>query len=51
MTDLKRKVEMIRSIKKLQLSKDLITALDDAQQAEYVVEAINSLQKLEQQWN
>lgn len=51
MTDLKHKVEMIRSIENLQLSTDLIHALNDAQQAEYVVEAVNSLQNLVQHWN
>lgn len=51
MTDLKHKVEMIRSIENLQLSTDLITALDDVHQAKDVVEAVNSLQNLVEHWN
>ncbi len=42
---------MIRSIENLQLSTDLITALDDVHQAKDVVEAVNSLQNLVEHWN
>ncbi|MCG2607984.1 MULTISPECIES: hypothetical protein [unclassified Acinetobacter] len=51
MADQKRKLETIRSIENLQLSNVLIRGLDDAQQAETIVEAINSLQELTEQWN
>ena len=51
MTDLKRKIEVIRSIEYLQLSDVLITALDDAQQAESVAEAILHLEDLSTYWN
>lgn len=51
MADQKRKIEMIRSIENLQLPHHLISALDDRVQAEAVLEAISSLQVLNQQWN
>ncbi|MEJ2898331.1 hypothetical protein [Acinetobacter sp. NS-4] len=51
MADQKRKLETIRSIENLQLSNVLIRGLDDVQQAETIVEAINSLQELTKQWN
>ncbi len=51
MADQKRKIEMIRSIENLQLPPHLISALDDRLQAEAVLEAISSLQVLNQQWN
>ncbi|MDQ9010674.1 hypothetical protein RFI36_13600 [Acinetobacter gerneri] len=44
MKDQKRKREMIRSIENLQLPQHLITALDHAQQAKTVVQAISQLQ-------
>lgn len=51
MADQQRKIETIRSIKKLQLSNTLITRLEDAGQAEAITEAVNSLQDLAEQWN
>ncbi|WP_167374972.1 hypothetical protein [Acinetobacter piscicola] len=51
MKDQKRKVEMIRSIEQLQLSNQLIQALDDAQLAENVVKAINCLKHMSNQWH
>lgn len=51
MADQKRKVETIRSIENLKLSHTLITALDDATQAESVAIAIDYLESFSQQWN
>ena len=51
MTDLKRKTEIIHSIEQLQLSKQLIIALDDAHQAIAVSEAIHHLQDLVDHWH
>ena len=51
MTDLQRKVELIRSIQSLQLPETLVHALDDAQQARAVIEAVDGLQHLVEQWN
>lgn len=51
MTDQKRKIETIRSIQFLQLTENLIDALDDAAEAECIAEAIRSLQGLTEQWN
>ncbi|MFV5490369.1 hypothetical protein [Acinetobacter sp. ASP199] len=51
MADQKRKIETIRHIESLQLSDTLIHALDDANTAECVAEAIQSLQGLTEQWN
>lgn len=51
MNDQKRKIETIRRIQHLQLSETLIIALDDANQAECVAAAIQSLQGLAEQWN
>ncbi|CAB1206606.1 hypothetical protein [Acinetobacter bouvetii] len=51
MTDQKRKLETILTIKSLKLSNHLILALDDAQQAETIAEAVTSLQDLIEQWN
>jgi hypothetical protein len=51
MADQKRKIETIRSIENLQLSKNLIFALDDQIQAEEILIAISSLQVLSLQWN
>ncbi|WP_171262701.1 hypothetical protein [Acinetobacter sp. ANC 4470] len=51
MTDQKRKIDTIRSIKSLQLSNALIIGLNDAKQAESIAEAIRSLQNLTEQWN
>lgn len=50
MTDLIRKTETIRRIELLQLTENLILALDDAVQAESVAQAICSLQQLNDQW-
>lgn len=51
MADQKRKIETIHRIEQLQLSEALIVALDDALQAEWVADAIQSLQGLAEQWN
>lgn len=51
MKDQKHKIEMIRSIEQLQLPTQLIQALDDAQQAENVVNAINHLKYMTHQWH
>ncbi|WP_171255416.1 hypothetical protein [Acinetobacter sp. SFB] len=51
MADQQRKIETIHRIKNLQLSNTLITALDDAGQAEAIAQAVNSLQDLAEQWN
>ncbi|UIJ75695.1 MULTISPECIES: hypothetical protein [unclassified Acinetobacter] len=50
MADQTRKIETIRSIETLQLTENLISAMDDAEQAEYVAQAIYSLQCLNEQW-
>ena len=51
MADQQRKIDTIRSIENLQLPRSLISALDDRMQAQEVLEAISSLQVLNQQWN
>jgi hypothetical protein len=51
MKDLKQKVEMIKSIQNLQLSDNLIQQLDDAHNAQYIVEAVHSLETLTKHWN
>ncbi|MEG0487107.1 MAG: hypothetical protein RR575_04135 [Acinetobacter sp.] len=51
MKDQKHKIEMIRSIEQLQLPDQLIQALDDAQLAENVVNAINYLKHISNQWH
>ena len=51
MTDQQHKVEMIRSIEQLQLPNHLIQALDDAQQADNIVQAINCLKHISHQWH
>lgn len=51
MKDQKRKIEMIRSIKMLQLPQHLITELDDAKQAKTVIEAISALQAMTNNWH
>ncbi|WP_171263518.1 hypothetical protein [Acinetobacter silvestris] len=50
MTDLKRKMETIQSIQDLQLSNSLIHALNDAKQAQHVVEAIDCFKNITRQW-
>ena len=50
MADQTRKIETIRSIENLQLTENLISAMDDAEQAESVAQAIYSLQRLNEQW-
>ena len=50
MTDVQRKHDTIRHIHNLQLPESLILALDDAVQAESIVNAIFSLQNLTKQW-
>ena len=51
MADQKRKIETIRSIQSLQLNENLIHALENAEEAESIVVAIHSLQRLTQHWN
>lgn len=51
MADQKLKVEMIRSIEQLQLSTQLIHALDDAQLAENVTQAVTCLKHMREQWH
>lgn len=51
MKDQKYKVEVIRSIEQLQLPSHLIQALNDAQQAECVVNAVNCLKIMTNQWH
>ncbi|WP_162850568.1 MULTISPECIES: hypothetical protein [unclassified Acinetobacter] len=51
MKDHKSKIEMIRHIESLQLSDALIVALEDTRQAESIVEAVQFLRGLSQQWN
>ncbi|WP_171263301.1 hypothetical protein [Acinetobacter sp. ANC 4648] len=51
MRDLKRKTEMIQSIQDLQLPNSLIYALNDAEQAHDIVEAICCLKNITQQWH
>lgn len=51
MTDLVRKNDTIRRIEDLQLPCHLIQALDDAQHAEAVSQAVVYLEKLTEQWN
>ncbi len=51
MSDQTVKKQIIRSIEQLQLAEHLIFALDDAQQAQDIVLALHSLQKLSEQWN
>ncbi|ENV34804.1 hypothetical protein [Acinetobacter gerneri] len=51
MKDQKHKSEMIRSIENLQLPQHLITALDDAQQAKTVIQAISQLQVMTEKWH
>ncbi len=51
MADQNRKNDVIRSIESLQLTENLITALDDSQEAEAVAAAVHCLQRLGEQWN
>ena len=51
MKDPVRKSDAIHSIKNLQLSDSLIVAMDDAHQAQCVIEALDSLKDLIEQWN
>ena len=51
MTDLQHKDQLIRSIQSLQLPETLLHALNDAQQATAVIEAVDGLQHLIEQWN
>ena len=51
MKDQKQKVEMIRSIEQLQLSNQLVQALDDIHQAETVIRAVNCLKYMTEQWH
>ena len=51
MADQQRKTEIIRSIEQLQLSTALIMALDHANSAEAVAEAVYTLSGMCEQWN
>ena len=51
MTDSLRKRDTIRAIKDLQLSDDLVIALNDAQRAEGIATAVGFLQALAKQWH
>ena len=51
MKDMMHKAETIRQIEYLQLSRHLIGELEDTQQAQSLVMAIQSLQALAEQWN
>lgn len=51
MTDHVRKTTLIRRIQKLQLSLCLISALDDATQAESVAIAVEQLLQLNHHWH
>ena len=51
MTDQRQKLEMIRSIETLQLPTEFVAALDNAQAANGVIDAIESLYALAEQWN
>lgn len=51
MTDQLRKMATIHRIQQLKLSQNLISALDDINQAESVAEAIEQLLDLDHQWN
>lgn len=51
MADQQRKIAIIQSIEQLQLGTHLIVALEHAQQAEAVANAVIALQSLHQQWN
>ncbi|WP_171492441.1 hypothetical protein [Acinetobacter tandoii] len=51
MTDLKHKAKLIRSIQSLQLPETFIHALEDAQQAPSIIEAVDCLQHWAEQWN
>ncbi|WP_353140998.1 hypothetical protein [Acinetobacter pragensis] len=51
MADLNRKRDTIRSIETLQLTENLIAALDNAAEAESVAKAVCALQHLTEQWN
>ena len=51
MTDLQHKAKLIRSIQSLQLPETFIHALEDAQQAPNIIEAVDCLQHWAEQWN
>ena len=51
MSDQYRKNAMIRSIKHLQLSNSLISALDDEKTAACVEHAVHELMRYAEQWN
>ncbi|WP_173911993.1 hypothetical protein [Acinetobacter sp. Marseille-Q1618] len=50
MADQKRKVELIQRIEQFQLPCHLILALDDAEQAALVIEAVQCLEDMSAQW-
>lgn len=51
MADQRRKIETIQSIEKMQLSQNLISALDNAAEAESIADAIQYLSGMTEQWN
>lgn len=50
MADLTQKTETIRRIQDLKLAQHLVVALEDAQQAIAVQEALSHLEQLSEQW-
>ncbi|WP_171334219.1 hypothetical protein [Acinetobacter sp. CFCC 10889] len=50
MADQQRKIELIQRIEQFQLPCHLILALDDAQQAIPVIEAVEYLEDLSEHW-
>ena len=51
MKDQTQKIEMIHSIEQLQLSNHLIYALEDAHQAESIIQAIHDLKRMCTEWH
>jgi hypothetical protein len=51
MADDKRKIETIRRIENLLLDRHFVQALEDHHSAQAIIDAINSLERLSQEWN
>ena len=51
MKDQTHKLAMVQTIHQLQLDRGLVEALDDAQQAEAIVHAVDTLLAFTEQWN
>lgn len=51
MKDLKHKLVTIQTIHQLQLHDGLVDALDDAEQAKEILQAVDTLLEFTQQWN